>query len=113
MLNNFTQQMDSQNMSTRLKVLDDLAQLAGGAVGLISHLQQQIRSEVRERIDETVTRLELVPKEDFDRLQAMLTQARKEQKQLEERIDQLEKKQGTNQKRTTKKSPARTTKQKK
>jgi BMFP domain-containing protein YqiC len=59
-----------RRMGPDKKVLDDIARVAGGAVNIISGLQQQVRDDMRARVEEVAARLDLVPREDFDRLQA-------------------------------------------
>jgi BMFP domain-containing protein YqiC len=77
-------------MKPKEKVLDDIARMAGGAVSIMSGLTRQAREEIRARVDEMATRLDLVPREDFDRLEVMLAEARKEQTALRKRIEALE-----------------------
>ena len=72
--------------------MDDLAQLAGGAAGLLSSVQQQMRDDVKNRVEEMATKLDLVPREDFERVEALLNKALEDQKQMQERLDALEKK---------------------
>jgi len=72
--------------------MDDIAQLAGGAAGLLSGVQQQIRDDIKARVEEMATRLDLVPREDFERVEALLEKALAEQKELKARLDALEKK---------------------
>lgn len=72
--------------------MDDLAQLAGGAAGLLSSVQQQMRDDVKTRVEEMATKLDLVPREDFERVEALLNKALEDQKQMQERLDALEKK---------------------
>lgn len=67
------------------KILDDMARMAGGALNVFSGLQQQIREDVRARFEDMANRLDLVPREDFDQLQAMVVK-------LRQRVDALEKK---------------------
>ena len=78
-------------MLEREKVLDDIAKIAGGTISALSGLNQQIRDEIRTRIDEAAMRLDLVPRQDFERLETMLVKAREEQEQLRKRIEDLEK----------------------
>lgn len=66
-------------------MMDDLAKLAGGAAGIAGSLQQQIRGDIKARVEDMATRLDLVPREDFERLEALT-------KSLEARITELEKK---------------------
>ena len=70
--------------------MDDLAQLAGGAAGLVSGVQQQIKDDIKARVEEMATNLDLVPREDLDRVEAMLQQALNDQKDLKKRLDALE-----------------------
>lgn len=72
------------------KIVDDIAQLAGGAAGLLSGVQQQIRDDITARVEEMATRLDLVPREDFDRLEGMLKKSLETQKEMMTRIEQLE-----------------------
>jgi len=72
--------------------MDDIAQLAGGAAGLLSGVQQQIRDDIKARVEEMATRLDLVPREDFERVEGLLEKALAEQKELKARLDALEKK---------------------
>lgn len=65
------------------KILDDIARVAGGAVNILSGLQQQMREEIKARIDEMAARMELVPREDMDRAEARIAA-------LEKRIAALE-----------------------
>jgi BMFP domain-containing protein YqiC len=67
------------------QIIDDLAKLAGGAAGIAGSMQQQIRNDIKARIDEMAERMDLVPREDFERLEALT-------KTLEARIVELESK---------------------
>ena len=78
-------------MQNREKILDNVAQLAGGTASIVSGLSQNIRAEIKSRIDETSDRLDLVPRADFERLEAMLEASLKEQEELKLRIEKLEK----------------------
>jgi BMFP domain-containing protein YqiC len=53
-------------MSSKDKVFDDIARMAGGAVTIMSGVTKQVREEIRARVDEMATRMDLVPREDFD-----------------------------------------------
>ncbi len=77
-------------MKPKEKVFDDIARMAGGAVSIMSGVSKQVREEIRSRVDELATRMDLVPREDFERLEAMLAKARKEQAELLKRVEALE-----------------------
>lgn len=79
-------------MQKREKILDNVAQLAGGTASIVSGLSQNIRAEIKSRADEAADRLDLVPRQDLERIEAMLQKALKEQKYLKLRIEKLEKK---------------------
>ena len=49
-------------MGSDKKVLDDIARVAGGAVNIISGLQQQVRDDMRARVEDMAARLDLVPR---------------------------------------------------
>ncbi|MGB0720233.1 MAG: accessory factor UbiK family protein [Bdellovibrionales bacterium] len=72
------------------KILDDIAQLAGGTASVVSGLGQSIKSDVKSRVEEIVDRLDLVPREDFDRLEAVLIETRARCDALEKRVATLE-----------------------
>lgn len=77
-------------MVNKDKVLDDIARVAGGAVGFASDLKGQIADIVRAQIDAKAQDLDLVPRDDFEKLELMLIEAREAQQKLEERITTLE-----------------------
>ena len=79
-------------MSKPSELIDDLAQMAGGAAGLFSSAGQQMRDDIKARVEEMATRLDLVPREDLDRVEALLEKALNDQKEMKARLDALEKK---------------------
>ena len=79
-------------MPNREKILDNVAQLAGGTAGIVSGLGRNIREEIKSRVDEIVDRLDLVPRQDLEALQIRLDEALKIQDDLKLRIEKLEKK---------------------
>lgn len=72
------------------KILDDIARLAGGAVNVASGLQQQIREEIKVRIEETANRMDLVPREDLEQALAMIEKQSQRISDLENRLSNLE-----------------------
>jgi BMFP domain-containing protein YqiC len=83
-------------MLAKEKVLDDIARVAGGTISVVTGLSQQIKQEIRARIDEMALKMDLVPREEFERLEAMLKEAREEQARQAARLDALENKAGNN-----------------
>lgn len=78
-------------MIEKRKILDDAAMIAGGVLNLVSAGRDQLRREVRLRADSLATRLDLVPREDFERLEALLVRTRQEMDALKKRLDVFEK----------------------
>lgn len=79
-------------MQPREKIMDDVARIAGGAAGFVSGLKRSVRDDLKSRAEEMAERLDLVPRADFERLEAMLMKARAEQQDLQKRVEELEKK---------------------
>lgn len=71
------------------KILDDIARVAGGAVNIVSGMQEQLREEVKSRVEDAAFRMELVPREDFDQLQDMVSSLSQKVTDLEKQIDSL------------------------
>lgn len=78
-------------MKSQLKFLDDLAQMAGGAVGLLDNLRNQIRTDLKERVDAKLNDLDLVAREDYDRLQARFDELYARVQDLEDEINKKQK----------------------
>lgn len=104
-------------MSAGPKVLHDVAKVAGGAVNIASGLREQIRNDIKSRVDSMVTQLDLVPREDLDDALAMIKTLNKKVENLEGRLDNLDakpakkktaaKKTATKKNSTTKKTSAK------
>lgn len=65
------------------KIFDDLSRVAGGAMNVFSAFREQILGDIKARVDEAAARMDLVPREDFERLEAQV-------KALQKKIDSLE-----------------------
>lgn len=77
-------------MQNENKILDDLAKLATGAVGVLQGLRGEIQEAVQQQIDKIVDRMELVSREEFEAAKEMAMLARKENEKLSARILALE-----------------------
>lgn len=62
------------------KIFDDLSRVAGGAMNVFSGFREQILNDIKARVEEVAARMDLVPREDFERLEAQV-------KALQKRID--------------------------
>lgn len=83
--------MRTSKTHRREKILDDLAQLAGGTVSVLSGIGRQMQGEIKSRANEMAHEMDLVPREDFERLELLLAETLKKQAALEARIEKLEK----------------------
>lgn len=81
-------------MSSKERILDDVAKLAGGAVNVISNVGSQIKDDLKNRADDVALRLDLVPREEFEKLEAMLKESRIQQEEILKRLEALESKKG-------------------
>lgn len=72
------------------RLLDDIARVAGGAVNIVSGLQQQLREDLRSRMDDMADRADLVPRADLERAEAMIQKLRSRIDDLEARLEKLE-----------------------
>lgn len=70
--------------------LDDIAKVAGGAVNVLSGLRAQIESDVKARVEEMAARMDLVPRDDLERVEAQLAKLQKDHKEILARLDALE-----------------------
>lgn len=90
--------MQSQN-----RIFDDIAKVAGGALGALGNLKQEIEALVRQRVERFMAEHDLVTREEFEAVKAMAAEARAEQERLKAQITALESQKSA----PAKKSPAR------
>jgi len=77
--------LQSQN-----RILDDIARVAGGALGALSGLKQEIEHLVRQRVEKFLADRDLITREEFEVVKAVAAQARTEQEELSARVAKLE-----------------------
>lgn len=97
-------------MQTQNRLLDDLARLAGGAVGVAAGMRGEIEARLREQFEKILGQMDLVGREEFEAVQAMAAKARAEQEELAERVAALEAQLAAESKKTAasrRKTPAR------
>ena len=90
-------------MSKNSQFLDDIARVAGGTVGVLNNLREQLQGDIKTRVEELATRMDLVPREDLERVELMLEKALSEQKDILKRLEKLEGKKAAK-KKTAKKT---------
>ena len=77
-------------MQTSNRLFDDLAKVASGAVSTLVGVKDEIEALVRQRVDKLLADADLVPREEFEVVKAMVTKARAEQELLVRRLAALE-----------------------
>ncbi len=60
------------------KFMDDIARMAGGTVGILNSLKQELQDDIKERVDMMAERLDLVPRVDFEKLEARIATLEKQ-----------------------------------
>ena len=78
-------------MQTSNRLLDDLAKVANGAVSTLVGVKDEIEAIVRQRVDKLLVDADLVQREEFEAVKAMIAEARAEQERVSKRLLALEK----------------------
>jgi len=77
-------------MESRNRLFDDVAKVAGGAAGTLSGIKTELESRVRQMVDDLVSKLDLVTREELDTALALAAKAREEQETLAKRVSEIE-----------------------
>jgi BMFP domain-containing protein YqiC len=77
-------------MPDRPKFFDDIAGVAGGAMSAFAGLREELTALIRARVDETVRKLDLVKREEFEVVAELARRAREQAETLADRLAQLE-----------------------
>lgn len=77
-------------MQTQNRFFDDLARVAGGALGTLAGLRNEIEALARQQVERLLADMNLVTRDEFDAVQAMAAKARAEQESLALRLAALE-----------------------
>ena len=83
------------------KILDDIARVASGAVNVFSGLQQQLREDMKSRLEDMAGQMDLVPRSELDDALTVLQQLGKKVTALEQRLEKLEGKKNTEKKKVS------------
>jgi BMFP domain-containing protein YqiC len=81
-------------MQTQNRLLDDLARVAGGAIGVAAGVREEVEARLRDQFERILARMDLVTREEFEAVRAMAVKAREEQEALAKRLTALEAKAG-------------------
>ena len=79
------------NMQKDNKFFEDMARMASGAAGGFMEMKRELESMASAQAEKLLQRMNLVTREEFDTLQAMLAKARTEQDEIKKRLDAMEK----------------------
>ena len=77
-------------MQTQNKLLDDLARVASGAIGVAAGMRDEVEARLRDQFERVLGRMDLVTREEFEAVRAMAIKAREEQEILSEWVAALE-----------------------
>lgn len=77
-------------MAAENRLFDDLSRVATGALGTLGGLRAELETRIREQVEHLLGRMNLVRREEFDAVQAMVAKARLEQEALTARLAALE-----------------------
>lgn len=79
-------------MQTDNPFIDDLSKLATGLAGTLDSMRKECDAMVRARIERLASEFDLVPREDFEVLQDLYKKLEGRNKDLQKRLEALEKK---------------------
>ena len=77
-------------MQTRNSMLDDLARVAAGALGVAAGMRKEAEELLKQRFAAVMGQEDFVTREEFDAVKAMAAKARSENEALKARVAQLE-----------------------
>ena len=77
-------------MQTQNPFFDDLARMAGGALGALSGLRAEIEGLIRQQMERFMAGVDMVPREEFEVVRDMAIKAREENDALAKRLTALE-----------------------
>ena len=77
-------------MQTRNPILDDLARVASGALGVAAGMREEMEQRLRDHFTRILGGMNLPEREEFEAVREMAAKARAEQEALAERIAALE-----------------------
>ncbi|MDP6475848.1 MAG: accessory factor UbiK family protein [Alphaproteobacteria bacterium] len=78
-------------MQTDNRLLDDLARVAGSAMGAAGGVKGEFETILRRQFERILDGLDMVSRDEFDAVKEIAAKAREEQEALTARVEQLEK----------------------
>jgi BMFP domain-containing protein YqiC len=98
-------------MQTRNRLLDDIAKVANSAAGTLAGVKEEIENLIRHRVESLMADMNMVNRDEFNAVKAMVAKSRSEQERLEAKVKQLEAKINKPVKRSQPRKKATTKKQ--
>ena len=77
-------------MRTNNKILDDLTRIAASTFGTFQGVRDEVEVKLRDQLERVLSSLDLVTREEFDAVKAMVGKARDDNEELKKRLDKLE-----------------------
>ncbi len=77
-------------MQTQSRILEDMARVAAGAMGVAQGMRQEAELRIKEQFERLLGAMDLVTREEFEAVKAMAAKAREEQEVMAERLAKLE-----------------------
>ncbi len=77
-------------MQINSRLLDDIARVANGALGVAAGVKGEVEALLRQRFERILTDMDLVSREEFEAVKAMAAKARAEQEALAKKVARLE-----------------------
>lgn len=82
-------------MQIRNRLIDDLARIATGALGVASGVREEVEAMLRARFERYLTDLSLVTREEFEAAKDLAARARENEEKLTLRLTELERRVAT------------------
>lgn len=77
-------------MHNQRPLFDELARVAGGAMGTLSGIRHEVEAMMRQHMERWFATMDLVPRQEFEVVRDMAAKARQEQEALAQRVAELE-----------------------
>ena len=77
-------------MQTNNRILDDLARVAGTAMGAAGGVRGEFETLLKRQFEKILDGMDMVSRDEFDAVKEIATKARAEQEALSLRVEQLE-----------------------
>ena len=77
-------------MQTKNRLLDDIAKVANSAAGTFAGVKEEIENMIRHRVESLMADMNMVNRDEFNALKAMVAKSRGEQEHLESKVKTLE-----------------------